>query len=221
MKAFLTMSISQNRIERRGVMLVLSSPSGAGKTVISRALIHRNSNLHLSVSMTTRLPRPGEKEGKDYYFVSKETFDKYCKEGAFLEYAEVFDCFYGTPRQPVEETLAKGEDILFDIDWQGAQSLSQSDRGDLVTIFILPPSWKELERRLHARAQDPQEVVKKRMAKATNEMSHWAEYDYVLINQDFEETVQNIQNILTAERLKRTRQISLKSLVDSLKPPSF
>lgn len=199
-------------------MLVLSSPSGAGKTSISRKLMKLNPDLRLSISMTTRPQRPAETEGKDYFFVSEKMFQQFCAADAFLEYARVFDHFYGTPRQPVEETLAQGRDILFDIDWQGTQSLSQSDRGDLVTIFILPPSWQELERRLQSRAQDTKNIVRKRMAKASGEMSHWAEYDYVLINDDLETTVHRVHSILTAERLKRTRQTGLDTFVKSLKP---
>ena len=179
MVALYSMINDSVHIKRRGLMLVLSSPSGAGKTSISRRLLELNPDLRLSISMTTRPQRPGETEGKDYFFVSDEKFKRHCDGGSFLEYARVFDHFYGTPRQPVEETLSQGKDILFDIDWQGTQSLSQSARGDWVTIFILPPSWKELERRLQSRAQDTKNIVQKRMAKARNEMSHWAEYDYL------------------------------------------
>jgi guanylate kinase len=205
-------------IKRRGLMLVLSSPSGAGKTSISRRLLELNPDLRLSISMTTRPQRPGETEGKDYFFVSDEKFKRHCDGGSFLEYARVFDHFYGTPRQPVEKTLSQGKDILFDIDWQGTQSLSQSARGDLVTIFILPPSWQELERRLQSRAQDTKNIVQKRMAKARGEMSHWAEYDYVLINDDLDTTVHHVHSILIAERLKRSRQVNLDAFVKLLKP---
>jgi len=218
MVALYSMINDSVHIKRRGLMLVLSSPSGAGKTSISRRLLELNPDLRLSISMTTRPQRPGETEGKDYFFVSDEEFKRHCDGGSFLEYARVFDHFYGTPRQPVEETLSQGKDILFDIDWQGTQSLSQSARGDLVTIFILPPSWQELERRLQSRAQDTKNIVQKRMAKARNEMSHWAEYDYVLINDDLDTTVHRVHSILTAERLKRSRQVDLDAFVKLLKP---
>ncbi len=218
MVALYSMINDSVHIKRRGLMLVLSSPSGAGKTSISRRLLELNPDLRLSISMTTRPQRPGETEGKDYFFVSDEKFKRHCDGGSFLEYARVFDHFYGTPGQPVEETLSQGKDILFDIDWQGTQSLSQSARGDLVTIFILPPSWQELERRLQSRAQDTKNIVQKRMAKARGEMSHWAEYDYVLINDDLDTTVHHVHSILTAERLKRSRQVNLDAFVKLLKP---
>jgi guanylate kinase len=204
--------------KRRGLMLVLSSPSGAGKTSIAQGLIELNPDLEMSISMTTRPRRPSEAEGRDYYFVSEEYFHKLCSMDSFLEYACVFDHYYGTPREPVEKNLAQGKDVLFDIDWQGTQSLSQAARGDLVTIFILPPSWQELERRLKERAQDSESTVAKRMAKAIDEMSHWAEYDYVLINDNLDTTVKRAHSILTAERLKRPRQLGLKEYVKSLKP---
>jgi guanylate kinase len=204
-------------IRRRGLMLVLSSPSGAGKTTISRRLMKTNPDLQLSVSVTTRPQRPAEVEGQDYFFVSEKAFQKLCDANAFLEHALVFDHFYGTPRQPVEDALTQGQDVLFDIDWQGTQALSQSARGDLVTVFILPPRWEELERRLKSRAQDAEPIVAKRMSKASDEMSHWAEYDYVLINDHFETTLHQVQSVLTAERLKRTRQSGLSDFVKSLK----
>ncbi len=205
-------------LQRRGLMLVLSSPSGAGKTSISRKLLELNPDLKLSVSVTTRAQRPGEIHGKDYYFINEEEFYHRRDGGDLLESATVFDHFYGTPRALVEENLHQGQDVLFDIDWQGTQLLSQSAQGDLVTIFILPPSWEELERRLRSRAQDSEFIVQKRMAKAHNEMSHWAEYDYVLINDDLEKTVAHVQAVLTAERLKRSRQIELCSFIQNLKP---
>lgn len=204
-------------IRRRGLMLVLSSPSGAGKTTISRRLMKTNPDLQLSVSVTTRPQRPAEVEGQDYFFVSEKAFQKLCDTNALLEHARVFDHLYGTPRQPVEDALTQGRDVLFDIDWQGTQALSQSARGDLVTVFILPPRWEELERRLKSRAQDAESIVAKRMSKASDEMSHWAEYDYVLINDHFETTLHQVQSVLTAERLKRTRQSGLSDFVKSLK----
>lgn len=204
-------------MQRRGLMLVLSSPSGAGKTSISRQLLALNQDLQLSVSVTTRPQRPSEIHGKDYLFITEAEFLKHRDQGNLLESATVFDHSYGTPRGPVEQHLNEGKDVLFDIDWQGTQLLSQSARGDLVTLFILPPSWQELERRLRSRAQDSDEIVNKRMSKAHDEMSHWAEYDYVLINDNFEETVSRAQAILTAERLKRNRQLSLSDFIINLK----
>ena len=188
-------------IQRRGVMLVLSSPSGAGKTSISRRLLEREPGISLSVSATTRPRRPGEVPGQDYYFVSPGEFESMVREGALLEHATVFGHRYGTPREAVEQALAKGQDVLFDIDWQGTQQVKEKARADLVSIFILPPSTTELERRLYSRARDPEDVVKGRMARASDEMSHWPEYDYVIVNLDFEESVRQVQAILHAERL--------------------
>lgn len=196
-------------ITRRGLMLVLSSPSGAGKSTISRALLEKHPDLTMSVSATTRPMRPGEVEGKDYYFIGTEKFQDMVAAGEFLEHANVFDNYYGTPRGPVEEALRAGKDVLFDVDWQGTQQLRQNARDDLASIFILPPSVEELERRLYARAQDPEEVVKRRMAKATSEMSHWAEYDYIIVNQDIPQSVAEAEAILAAERLKRERRIGI------------
>ncbi len=190
-------------------MLVLSSPSGAGKSTISRALLEKHPDLTMSVSATTRPMRPGEVEGKDYFFMDTGMFEKMVAAGEFLEHAKVFDNYYGTPRGPVEAALKEGKDVLFDVDWQGTQQLSQNARDDLVSIFILPPSVEELERRLYARAQDPEEVVKRRMAKATSEMSHWAEYDYIIVNQEIPQSVAEAEAILAAERLKRERRIGL------------
>ena len=190
-------------------MLVLSSPSGAGKSTISRALLERHPDLTMSVSATTRPMRPGEVEGKDYYFIDKAKFEDMVADGDFLEHAQVFDNYYGTPRPPVVKALEQGKDVLFDVDWQGTQQLRQNARDDLVSIFILPPSVEELERRLYARAQDPADVVKKRMAKATSEMSHWAEYDYIIINEAIEHSVREAKAILSAERLKLMRQIGM------------
>ena len=211
------MTDTLSSLQRRGLMLVLSSPSGAGKTSISRQLLSINKDLQLSVSVTTRPQRPGEIHGKDYCFITEDEFQKCRNQGELLESATVFDYSYGTPRGPVEQHLSQGKDVLFDIDWQGTQLLSQSARGDLVTVFILPPSWQELERRLKSRAQDSDATVDKRMSKAHDEMSHWAEYDYVLINDDFQETVERVQAILTAERLKRNRQLSLSDFIIKLK----
>lgn len=203
-------------IKRRGLMLVLSSPSGAGKTTISRRLLEQERNLGLSVSCTTRPKRPEEREGVDYHFISEAEFRRMVADDRFLEHAKVFDHWYGTPRGPVEEMLAAGRDVLFDIDWQGTQQLRESARADLVSVFILPPSTAELERRLHARAQDPEEVVRRRMAKAADEMSHWAEYDYIVVNEDVGESVRRVTAILDAERLRRDRQIGLREFVRQL-----
>jgi guanylate kinase len=204
-------------LERRGLMLILSSPSGAGKTSISRALLASEANLTMSISLTTRPPRPGEIDGQDYYFVSHDAFNDMISEGNFLEYAKVFDNYYGTPKDPVKTALSLGKDILFDIDWQGTQQISQQSQGDLVTIFILPPSTRELERRLRIRAQDSEEVVTQRMSKAADELSHWAEYDYVVINENLDESIKSIQSILHAERLKRRRQPGLSKFVKGLR----
>jgi guanylate kinase len=212
--------MSQGGIERRGLMLVLSSPSGAGKTTISRELLARDDNLTLSVSATTRPMRPGETEGVDYLFVDRARFDAMVAEGAFLEHATVFGHGYGTPRAAVESALALGRDVLFDIDWQGTQQVAEKAREDLVGVFILPPSTGELERRLRARAQDPDAVVRGRMAKAADEMSHWAEYDYIVVNEDVERSVAAVQSILEAERLRRDRQVGLRDFVESLRSGS-
>ncbi len=200
-------------IPRRGLMLVLSSPSGAGKSTIARALLAEHTDLMMSVSATTRPMRPGETEGKDYYFVSPERFEEMAETGEMLEHATVFGNRYGSPRAPVEEALASGKDVLFDVDWQGTQQLSQSAGDDLVSVFILPPSIDELERRLYSRAQDSEEVVKGRMAKATSEMSHWAEYDYIIVNEDIDQSVSEAKAILMAERLKRNRRTGLTKLL--------
>lgn len=194
-------------------MLVLSSPSGAGKSTIAKALLSTEPELSLSVSATTRPPRPGEVEGQDYFFVSPERFDEMVAGGEFLEHATVFDKSYGTPRAPVEEALDAGRDVLFDVDWQGAQQIKEQARDDLVSIFILPPSIDELERRLFTRAQDSAEVVRARMDKATSEMSHWGEYEYVIVNVDLDESIASAKSILRAERLKRRRQSGLIEFV--------
>ena len=204
-------------VARRGLMLVLSSPSGAGKSTIARALLERDAHIAMSVSCTTRSPRPGEVDGKDYHFVTVEKFQQMVEAGQFLEHAKVFDNYYGTPRAPVEDALASGRDVLFDIDWQGTQQLGQNARADLVTVFILPPSLEELERRLHTRAQDSAEVVAKRMAKAGDEMSHWFEYDYILLNTEVERSIARVQAVLDAERLKRDRQVGMAAFVNHLR----
>ena len=198
---------------RRGLLLVLSSPSGAGKTTLARALLASDPNIHLSVSVTTRKPRPGEVDGKDYIFVDEKKFERMLEAGGLLEWARVFDNFYGTPKARVEAAIAGGEDVLFDIDWQGTQQLAEKMPGDLVRIFILPPSGKLLEMRLRERAQDPPEVVARRMAQASAEISHWAEYDYVIINDNLDESVEGLRAILGAERLKRERLLGLSAFV--------
>ena len=197
-------------------MFVLSSPSGAGKTTISRKLLQTDPNLSLSVSHTTRKRRPGESAGHDYHFVDEPSFNAAIVDEEFLEWAKVFDHYYGTPKAPVEEALIQGQDILFDIDWQGTQQLGQSARGDLVTVFLLPPSWGELERRLVERAQDTREVVQSRMAKAVDEISHWAEYDYVIVNDDLEKAIAQVRAILESERSKRVRQVGMSQFVKEL-----
>ena len=208
--------MSNDNIQRRGLMLVLSSPSGAGKTTLSRKLLESDVSLTMSVSATTRSPRSGEAEGKDYFFVSPSMFTQMVEGEAFLEHALVFGHHYGTPKEPVMLALAKGRDVLFDIDWQGTQQLRQRAGDDLVSIFVLPPSHEELERRLRARAQDAEDVVQTRMAKANNEISHWAEYDYVVINDDLESTLQKIRTILDAERMKRGRQTGIAEFARKL-----
>ena len=200
-------------IARRGLMLVLSSPSGAGKSTLARHLLESDSNVAMSVSMTTRAKRPGEVEGRDYYFVTPERFSAMVAEDKFLEHATVFGHQYGTPKESVEEALALGRDVLFDIDWQGTQQLEQKAKDDLVRVFILPPSREELERRLSARAEDSPEVVAKRMAKAGDEISHWPEYDYIILNDDIRLAQEQLKSILSAERLKRRRQTGLVDFV--------
>lgn len=203
-------------VARRGLMLVLSSPSGAGKTTLAKCLLEVEPDLEVSVSVTTRPPRPGENPGKDYVFVDSETFRSMRDNGSFLEWALVFDHFYGTPREPVEQALAAGRDILFDIDWQGTAQLNKTSEDDLVSIFILPPSAAALAERLRTRAQDSAETVKRRMAGASNEIQHWNEYSYVIVNAEVEESLASIRAILDAERLVRRRRVGLESFVRSL-----
>ena len=202
--------------ERRGITLVLSSPSGAGKTSLSRKLLERNKKLFLSVSCTTRPPRPGEVNESDYFFIEESKFNEMQKNNEFLESAKVFDHYYGTPKKPIMDALDSGMDILFDIDWQGTQQLMNSLQDDLIKVFVLPPSAKELERRLLQRNQDSDEIVKGRMSKASNEISHYAEYDYIIINENFEESLSKIESIIIAEGLKRSRQIKIQDTIDNL-----
>ena len=203
-------------IRRRGLMLVLSSPSGAGKTTLSRKLLAHERGLELSISVTTRAKRRGEVNGRHYHFIDRKRFDQLARRGELLESAEVFGNFYGTPRKPVEKALKQGRDVLFDIDWQGTQQLREKLPQDLVSVFVLPPSIPELERRLHTRAQDDDNVISARMAKAGGEMTHWAEYDYVVVNRDFDHAFSEVRAILAAERLKRERQTGLSAFVRGL-----
>ena len=205
------------QISRRGLMLALSSPSGAGKSSISGGLLLKDSSLELSVSVTTREKRPGEVEGKDYFFVDQAQFNSMVADDAFLEHAVVFDNSYGTLRGPVMDVLSRGQDVLFDVDWQGTQQLRQNALEDLVSIFILPPSIGELERRLYSRNQDSKNIVKSRMARAHEEISHWAEYDYIIINEEIEQSVTMAGSILTAERARRKRLCGLTDFVRELK----
>jgi guanylate kinase len=206
----------ERNLTRRGFMFVLSSPSGAGKTTLSHLLLQNDSNLVMSISYTTRKPRPQEEHGKDYFFITEAEFEKKIDEKFFYEYAEVFGNYYGTPRQNVIDSLASGKDVLFDIDWQGTRRLTSKARDDIVSVFILPPAMAELERRLKARGQDAADVIARRMARATDEMSHWDEYDYVIINENIDFSLQNVLYILKAERLKRTRQHGLPDFVGGL-----
>ena len=205
------------QISRRGLMLALSSPSGAGKSSISGGLLLKDSFLELSVSVTTREKRPGEVEGKDYFFVDQAQFNSMVADGVFLEHAVVFDNSYGTLRGPVMDVLSRGGDVLFDVDWQGTQQLRQNALEDLVSIFILPPSIEELEHRLYSRNQDSKNTVKSRMARAHEEISHWAEYDYIIINEEIEQSVTMAGSILTAERARRKRLCGLTNFVRGLK----
>ncbi|HEY4125529.1 MAG TPA: guanylate kinase [Rhizomicrobium sp.] len=203
-------------MKRRGLMLVLSSPSGAGKTTLSRRLLESDPAIQMSVSATTRKPRAGEIEGRDYFFIDAKEFEQRAKTNEFLEHATVFENRYGTPKKAVDDILTSGKDVLFDIDWQGTQQLKQQARDDVVSVFVLPPSHDELERRLRARAQDEEVVVQARMAKAAGEISHWAEYDYIIINDDVEAAQMQLETILAAERLKRARQLGIPAFVGDL-----
>lgn len=203
-------------MQRRGLMLVLSSPSGAGKTTLSRRLLQSDPSITLSVSATTRKPRLNEIDGQDYQFIDDAEFERRAKAGEFLEHANVFGNRYGTPKSAVMAELENGKDVLFDIDWQGTQQLRQQARDDVVSVFVLPPSHDELERRLRARAQDAEDVVQKRMAKAADEISHWAEYDYIIINDDVTRAQTQLETILAAERLKRIRQLGISAFARTL-----
>ena len=201
---------------RRGLLLILSSPSGAGKSTLSRMLMTWDPTMRFSVSATTRAPRPGEEDGREYYFRSRAEFEDMVKAGDMLEHAEVFGNLYGSPRGPVEAAMKAGTDTVFDIDWQGGQQVKQAMRDDVVSIFILPPSIAELDRRLRSRGQDSDEVIAGRMAKSRDEISHWAEYDYVLVNEDLAQTFEQLKSILIAERLQRDRQPGLSAFVRGL-----
>ncbi len=211
------MSESDKVIGRRGLMLVLSSPSGAGKTSIARRLLDEDDNIEMSISATTRKRRPGEVEGRDYYFVDKDSFHIMINNRDFLEYAKVFSNYYGTPKAPVMDALAMGRDVLFDIDWQGTQQVADAKREDLVSVFILPPSTRDLEKRLKSRAQDSAEVVAARMAEASDEISHYREYDYIIVNHEIDKAVASVKAILAAERLRRDRQVGLTDFVKRLR----
>jgi len=201
---------------RRGMMLVLSSPSGAGKTTLSKRLIMHHPDVVLSVSQTTRSPRPGEVDGEDYTFTNREAFEKRIAEDGFFEHAKVFDHYYGTPKSEVEDAMSVGRDVVFDIDWQGAQQLAEKAPRDVVRVFILPPSMKLLEDRLRKRGQDAEDVINGRMARAEDEVSHWEEYDYVIVNEDFSGALEELELILRAERLRRTRRPWLRGFVGEL-----
>ena len=204
-------------IARRGLMLVLSSPSGAGKTTLSRRLLAADRNVELSVSVTTRPRRLSEVHGTDYHFIDQRKFDAMARDGELIESASVFGFSYGTPREPVERALAAGRDVLFDIDWQGSRQLIQKCRGEVATIFILPPSLDELERRLRRRAEDSEDIIARRMEKAADELAHWSEYDYVIVNHDLDRAFADVRTVLAAERLKRERQIGLTDFMGELK----
>jgi len=209
--------LASEAIHRRGFLLVLSSPSGAGKTTMTHRLLERDPSFSLSVSVTTRPPRPGERGGTDYRFIDQAHFDRMVAEGELLEHATVFEHNYGTPRQPIEAALAAGRDVVTDIDWQGTQQLAESVPHDLVRVFVLPPSMEALEARLRRRAQDSAAVVADRMAKSAEELSHWSEYEYVIVNREIEESVALVEAIVTAERLRRTRQVGLADFVNRLR----
>jgi len=204
-------------VNRKGLMFVLSSPSGAGKTSLSKKILELDNEISLSISFTTRPARPGENDGEDYFFVDNKIFGNMRNNNEFLEYAKVFDYYYGTPKKPILDILINGKDVLFDIDWQGTQQLMNESKNDLVKVFVLPPSVEELERRLKERKQDDDEIIQKRMSRASDEMSHYAEYDYILVNDDFNKTIESIMAILYAERLKRHRQIKTQKIVKTLR----
>jgi guanylate kinase len=206
-----------SRIRRRGLLLVLSSPSGAGKTTITRRLLERDSSLILSVSVTTRTPRPSEINGRDYWFVDQNRFANMVASGDLLEHAMVFGNWYGTPRKPIEAALSNGQDVVTDIDWQGTQQLRETVRDDIVTVFVLPPNLQILERRLRSRAEDSNDAIAERMAKASDEISHWPEYNYVVINDELDQCVSEVEAILTAERRRRTRQIGLADFANRIR----
>jgi len=203
-------------IARRGLMLVLSSPSGAGKTTLARRLLDEEPSIAMSISHTTRPKRKGEKDGEDYHFVDRDAFTRMRDHGEFLEWAVVFDNYYGTTREPVEQALAKGRDVLFDVDWQGAAALRATAELDVVTVFILPPTAADLEQRLNVRAQDPPEIVRRRMLGSSNEIQHWQEYDYVVVNYDIEQSAAAVRSILAAERLRGSRLTGLRTFVQNL-----
>jgi guanylate kinase len=205
------------KIERRGLLMVLSSPSGAGKTTLARRLIESDQEIAMSVSVTTRSPRPGEVDGRDYSFIDDAAFKRMRDKDELLEWARVFDNFYGTPRVPVEKAIKSGRDVLFDIDWQGAQQLSEKLKHDVVRVFILPPSAAALEKRLQTRAQDSAEVVRRRMEAAAAEISHWPEYDYVIVNANIDASMAGLKAILAAERLKRERLDGLSAFVREMR----
>lgn len=205
-----------DKLHRRGLLFILSSPSGAGKTTLSRMLLEQDPEITLSVSATTRPPRPGERDGIDYHFVSDATFDAMVEEDDFYEWAHVFGHRYGTPKGAIREGLKRGQDYLFDIDWQGTQQLKQKDDQDVVTVFVLPPSLDELRRRLESRGQDSPEVIDSRMERARAEISHWAEYDYVVINDNIDECFDRVREVLDAERMRRKRQTGLIPFVREL-----
>jgi guanylate kinase len=209
--------MSEREITRRGILLVLSSPSGAGKTTITQRLVEGDPTLSRSISVTTRPARPAETDGADYRFIDQPRFDAMAAAGELLEHATVFGNCYGTPRQPIDDAIAAGQDVVADVDWQGTQQLTENLRSDLVTVFILPPDMATLEARLKTRAQDSPAVVAARMAKSAEEMSHWSEYDYVIVNRELDDSVAAVEAIVTAERLKRTRQLGLADFVNRLR----
>jgi guanylate kinase len=209
--------MATSEIQRRGILLVLSSPSGAGKSTITRAMMDREPALLFSVSVTTRKPRAGEIDGHHYHFIDRARFDAMARDGELLEHAGVFGNFYGTPRAPIDAAIARGRDVILDLDWQGTQQLKQRMRADVVAVFILPPDRATLEVRLRRRAQDSEEVVRGRMVKSADEMSHWPEYDYVIINDDLTESVDRVAAILAAERARRDRLLGLAEFVNRLR----